>query len=47
MKQWNLEARKGFVVVEDNGSFSSHSYLLNVPSTTKTWFAIQGHYQGE
>ena len=40
-------ARKGFVVVEDDGKFSCHCYLLRVPSTTKIWFTIQGTFQGE
>lgn len=47
LKNWNLVARKGFVVVEDDGKFSCHCYLLRVPSTTKIWFTIQGTFQDD
>lgn len=45
LKKWNLKASKGFVVVEDNGTFSSHCYVLKVPLTTKIWLTIQGSFQ--
>ncbi|XP_028403666.1 EF-hand calcium-binding domain-containing protein 7-like isoform X2 [Dendronephthya gigantea] len=46
LKDWSYQMRKGFVVVEDGGKFSSHCYKLRIPSSTKLWLTIHGNYQG-
>ena len=46
-QDWSTQARKGFVVVEDGGKFSSHCYKLKVPSSSKLWLTIHGNFQGE
>lgn len=47
LKEWNLIAKKGFVVVEDDGKFFCHCFLLKVLSTSKIWFTIQGTFQDD
>ncbi|CAB4011793.1 EF-hand calcium-binding domain-containing 7-like [Paramuricea clavata] len=45
LKDWDFQTRKGFVVVEGGGKFSSHCYKLKIPSSTKLWLTIHGNFQ--